>query len=303
MCASSQLIFVTHLTFFTVLGTYGNIFIPNVINYTAMQQSTQGKKAMTEPKSKTRIGSIYLALIAIWVALLLASSLVPAYPVFGTGAVITFSSILHSSLTAPLLGPIFGTIAAFIFGWLIPYVNPSTSIGLLTFLAPTMAALLAGLVLFNRWKIATLIVIAEVAVFFAHPFAWYQLMPIVIWPFIPITIFVVVPQVRKWIINSIVTADPKRLPIALFCLAFIARLGGDVATGNNIGFWVMNWTGPDFYPYWAPMTAYYAVADTLNCLAGAIIGASVLTALKRSGVRITALDGLRAKLLPKPIEK
>ncbi len=257
---------------------------------------------MTEPKSKTRIGSIYLALIAIWVALLLASSLVPAYPVFGTGAVITFSSILHSSLTAPLLGPIFGTIAAFIFGWLIPYVNPLSSIGMLTFLAPTMAALVAGLVLFNRWKIATLILIAEIAIFLAHPFAWYQLMPIVVWPFIPIFIFVVVPPVRKWIINSIVTGDPKRLPIALFCLAFIARIGGDVATGNNIGVWVLGWGTPEMYPFWAPMTVYYAVADTLNCVAGAIIGAGVLTAVRRSGLRITALDSLRAKLALKKID-
>jgi uncharacterized membrane protein len=249
-----------------------------------------------------RIGSIYVALIAIWTALLLALSLVPAYPVLGTSAVITLSNIIHSSLTAPLLGPIFGTISGFFVGFFIPYINPSTSIGLLTFLAPTLSALLAGLVLFNRWKLATLIVIVEVAVWFANPFAWYQLMPIVIWPFVPIAIFILVPPVRKWIINAIVKADPKRLPVALFCLAFIARLGGDVATGNNIGVWVMNWTGPDYYPYWAPMTAYYAVADTLNCLAGAIIGSGVILALHRSGIRITALDDLRAKLAPKTVE-
>lgn len=251
---------------------------------------------MTEPKTSKRPNSINIALIAIWTALLLVTSLIPAYPILGTGAVITFSSVLHSSLTAPLLGPLFGTIAALIFGWLIPYVNPASSIGILTFLAPTMAALVAGLVLFNRWKEATVILIAEVVIFFAHPFAWYQLMPIVVWPFIPIFIFVVVPPVRKWIINSIVIGDAKRLPIALFCLAFISRLGGDVATGNNIGVWVMGWGIPDMYPFWAPMTAYYAVADTLNCVAGAIIGAGVLTALRRSGLRITALDSLRAKL-------
>jgi len=33
----------------------------------------------------------------------------------------------------------------------------------------------------------------------------------------------------------------------------------------------------------------------LNCFAGAIIGTGVLTALKRSGIRIVALDGLRSK--------
>jgi hypothetical protein len=83
--------------------------------------------------------------------------------------------------------------------------------------------------------------------------------------------------------------DKKRLPIALWCLAWIARIGGDVATGNNIAVWILNWTGEGFYPFWAPMTLYYAVADSLNCVAGAIIGASVLIALKRSRIRTIAM--------------
>jgi uncharacterized metal-binding protein len=47
------------------------------------------------------------------------------------------------------------------------------------------------------------------------------------------------------------------------------------------------------------MTVYYAIADSLNCLAGAIIGTGVLTALKRSGTRIMALDVLQSKLSAK----
>jgi len=251
---------------------------------------------MAEPKTSRRINSINIAMITVWTALLLAFSIFIIYPIPGTPAAITFSSVLHSSLTGPLLGPLFGTISGLIFGILIPYVNPASSIGILTFLSPTIAALLGGLVVFNRWKEATLIVVVEVAVWLANPFAWYQLMPVILWEFVPVFIFLVVPPVRKWIVNSIVAGDQKRLPIALFCLAFIARIGGDVATGNNVAVWVLNWTGPGFYPYWAPMTLYYAVADTLNCVAGGIIGAGVLTALRRSGLRITALDSLRAKL-------
>jgi len=251
---------------------------------------------------KIKITSVYVALIAVWAALLLACSLIPAYPVLGTGATITFSNILHSSLTAPLLGPVFGTVAGFIVGVLIPYVNPASSIGLLTFLSPTIAALLSGLVLFNRWKAATLILVLEVAIWMANPFAWYQLMPIVMWGFIPVSIFILVPPVRKFIINSIVKLDPKRLPIALFCLAFIARIGGDVATGNNVSVWVLGWGTQSMYPYWAPMTVYYAVADSLNCVVGAIIGSAVLTAIARSGIHVTAVDSLRAKLTPKEVK-
>lgn len=244
--------------------------------------------------------SLHVALISVWTALLLACSFLIIYPIPGTPASITFSSVLLSSLTAPLLGPWYGTISGFIFGWLIPYVNPATSIGILTFLAPTMAALMSGLVLFNRWREATLIFICQIGIWFAHPFAWYQLMPLVTWQYWPVLVFIVVPPIRKWIISSIVSRDVKCLPIALWCLAWIARIGGDVATGNNIAVWILNWTGPGFYPYWAPMTVYYAVADSLNCVVGAIIGAGVLTALKRSGVRVTALYSLESKFYLKP---
>lgn len=268
-----------------------------------MKKSTQGRIEVTKPENKRITSSINLALIAIWTALLLACSLVIIYPLPGTPAAITFSSVLHSSLTAPLLGPIYGTLAGFIFGFLIPYVNPASSMGVLTFLSPMIAALMSGLVLFNRWKEATLIIVFEVAIWMANPFAWYQLMPIIMWEFVPVFIFILIPPVRKFIVNSIIKGDQKRLPIALFCLAFIARIGGDVATGNNIAVWVLGWGTPEMYPYWAPMTIYYAIADSLNCLVGAIIGAAVLTAIRKSGVHITALDGLRAKLVPKPIEK
>ncbi len=122
--------------------------------------------------------SVQLALIAIWTAVLSAMVFFVIYPLPGTPAQITLSSVLLSGLTAPLLGPLNGGVAGFLFGWIVPFLNPATSIGPLTFLSPTLAALMSGLLLFNRWKEATLIFIVEVLVWFAHPFAWYQLMPI-----------------------------------------------------------------------------------------------------------------------------
>lgn len=239
--------------------------------------------------------AIFLALTGMWTALVLACAWIPAYPVLGTPAMITLSSIVFSSLTAPLLGPFWGTLSGFIFGWLVPYVNPQTSIGLLTFLSPTMAALMSGLVLFNRWKEATLIFALEMVVWFSHPFAWYEAMPIITWQYMPVLVFIVVPPVRKWISNSIISRNPTSLPIALWCIAWIARIGGDVATGNNIGVWVLNWGVPGMYPFWAPVTIYYAIADSLNCLVGAIIGTAVLLALKRANIKTLAVDFLESK--------
>ena len=238
---------------------------------------------------------VLLALTAMWVALTLVCSWYPAYPVLGTPAVITLSSIVFSGLTAPLLGPAWGTLAGLIFGGLVPYVNPQTSIGLLTFLTPTMAALMSGMVLFNRWKEATLIFGVQLAIWFSHPFAWYEAMPLITWEYWIVLAFVLIPPVRKWIIASIVKREPKNLTIALWCLAWIARIGGDVVTGNNIAVWTLGWGIPDLYPYWAPMTVYYAIADSLNCLAGAIIGTGVLLALKRTNLRILAVDHMKTE--------
>lgn len=256
---------------------------------------------MVGTNEKKTIRSINIALVAVWTALLLAVSFLVIYPVPGVSVSITFSSVLLSSLTAPLLGPIFGTVSGLIFGWVVPYVNPATSIGILTFLAPTLAALMSGLVLFNRWKEATLIFLAQLMIWFAHPFAWYQLMPIITWEYWLVLALILIPPVRKFIINSIVSGNQKYLPIALWCLAWIARIGGDVVTGNNISVWVLGWGVPELYPFWAPLTVYYAIADSLNCLIGAFIGTGVLAALRRSGIRIPAFDALQSKLQQKAI--
>src|SRR3989304_3790005 len=80
-----------------------------------MKSFTQEATIMTEPKGRKPVSSVYLALIAVWTALLLASSLLIVYPIPGTPASITFSSVLLSSLTAPLLGPLYGMASGFLF--------------------------------------------------------------------------------------------------------------------------------------------------------------------------------------------
>jgi hypothetical protein len=239
-----------------------------------------------EKINKKTVNSINIALIAIWAALLLSVSFIIIYPIPGVGVTITLSSVLLNSLTAPLLGPIFGTASGLIFGLAVPFVNPTTSIGILTFLAPTIAALMGGLVLFNRWKEALLILLVQLVIWFAHPFAWYQQMPIITWAYWLAFLLIILSPIRKWIVNTIISRNEKYLPIALWCLAWIAKIGGETITGNNIAVWVLGWGVPDLYPFWAPLTIYYAIADSLNCLFGAIIGSAVLLALKRRGIQL-----------------
>jgi len=249
---------------------------------------TMGRKYVTN--------SLFVALVGVWTALMLALAIIPTYPILGTPAVITLSGIIFSSLTAPLLGPLWGALSGFIFGWLVPYVNPATNMGLLTFLGPTMSALMGGLLLFNRWREATLIFAAQLIIWIAHPFAWYQAMPFIMWQYIPVAVFLLVPPVRKWIVNSITARNnPTKLTIALWCLAWTARIGGEVAASNNTAVWVLGWGAPSMYPFWAPMTVYYAIADSLNSLVGAIIGTAILLALKRANIKALAIDTLMPK--------
>jgi hypothetical protein len=155
---------------------------------------------------------------------------------------------------------------------------------------------MGGLLLFNRWKEAALVLAVQLAVWFAHPFAWYQLMPIITWQFIPVAIFILVPPIRKWIISTITARNnPTKMIIALWCLAWTARIGGEVAASNNNAVWVLGWGVPEMYAFWAPLTAYYAIADSLNGLAGAIIGSAVLMALKRTNIKTFAIDSLESK--------
>jgi hypothetical protein len=240
--------------------------------------------------------TIFLALTTIWIALMLASALIPTFPIIGTSVTITLSSVLFAGLTSPLLGPLWGTLSGFIFGWLVSYANPTANMGPLTFLGPTMAALMGGLVLFNRWREATLVFAMQLVVWFAHPFAWYEAMPIITWQYWLVLAFIIVPPIRRWIISSIATRNPSTLPIALWCLAWIVRIGGDVATSNNNAVWILGWGVPGMYLYWAPMTIYYAIADSITCLAGAIIGTGVLVALKRANLKVLAVDLLEEKI-------
>jgi hypothetical protein len=239
--------------------------------------------------------TLLLALTGIWVALLLACAPFPAYLILGTSAQITVSSILLSGMTAPLLGPLWGALAGFVFGWMVPYANPGASMGILTFLGPTMTAMMGGLFLFGRWKEATAMLALQIVIWFAHPFAWYEMMPLITWQFLPVFVFMVVPPVRKWIVSSIVTRNPKHLTAALWCLAWIGRIGGDVATSNNNAVWILGWGVPNMYQFWAPLTLYYAIADSLNGIAAAIIGTAVLITLKKANIRLPVLDSLEKK--------
>lgn len=237
--------------------------------------------------------SLFAALTSMWAALALVCALIPAYPILGTTAVITVSTILTSALTAPLLGPLWGSISGVIYGFFAPSVNPATSIGVLTFLSPTMAAVMSGLALFNRWKEASLILAAQLAIWFSHPFAWYQAMPFMTWENWLAMALIVISPVRKWMIASIAARNSISLPMALWSLAWIGRAGGDVMTGNNIYAWILGFGTPSNYGIWAPLTLYYLVADSLGCLAGALIGTAVLLALKNANIRIIAVDFLR----------
>ncbi len=254
---------------------------------------------MTLIPSKYPHTTTSLALTSMLISIALACAFYPVYYILGTSAMITLSSIVFAGLTAPLLGPLWGSLAGLVFGLAVPYVNPTVSIGVLTFLSPTIGAVMSSLALFGRWKEATIIFAVEMVIWFSHPFAWYQDMWIVTWQYWVLLAFIIVPPVRKWISSTIINRNPVNLTAALWCIAWIARIG-DVATGNNIGVWINGWGTPGMYMYRVPVTAYYAIAESLTCLGAATVATAVLLTLRRANIRIIALDFLQLKRGDRP---
>lgn len=234
-------------------------------------------------KDKPTIGGVHVAFIAMWIAILLAVSAVPAYPIPGIPGSITVASALSAGLTAPLMGPWAGLVAGLVYGLLAVTLFPYTAFfGLLTALCPFMGFFIGGLTLYNKWKWAGGVFAVLLAVWFTHPFAWENGMPLVAWEQFVALGIILIPPIRKWVIDSVVERDPKRMILALSLLGWVSRMG-DVTTGNILAVRVIEFT---IIEYWVPMIPYYAITDSLTCLLGAVVGSAVLVALKRVKIKM-----------------
>ncbi|MGQ4914725.1 MAG: ECF transporter S component [Candidatus Asgardarchaeia archaeon] len=233
--------------------------------------------------AKGEIGGVHVSIIAVWTAVMLAVTAIPAYPVPGMAGVITVAVIL-STLTGALLGPIAGLLFGLVFSTLEIMLFPYTAFfGILTILCPTANAFVAGLVVHDRWKEASAIYVVLIAIWFAHDYGRYQLMPIIpILQWVPPLIFILVPQIRYFIIKSIAERDVKKLPIAFLLLQNIGYMAEN-AVGCDIWLWWAGWSFP--YIYWVGTTAYHVAVHWITAIIGGIVATPIWITLKKIRVK------------------
>ena len=176
-----------------------------------------GKDSKLQNESSGRAKKVHPAVIAAWAAFIAISSLVPVIPVIGSGAAFSLSDAAVV-LAGILFGPVAGTLSAAIGSFLGQFIAPYTAVfGIITFLAPTLAALTAGLLMARRWQYVTGIFGLVIVVWLLFPLgqeAWFQIFH---WIF---AIIVAVPA-GIWGVGLIKTGDFRKMFAGVFLISFV----------------------------------------------------------------------------------
>lgn len=103
---------------------------------------------------KSGLLTAHPAVIAVWAALMAAASLLPAFPVVGTGATFNIANCL-TPLAGIFFGPVAGAIAAGVGGFIGQLLAPHTVLfGPLQFTIAIMGALASGFAMQRKWWVS-----------------------------------------------------------------------------------------------------------------------------------------------------
>lgn len=228
-------------------------------------------------QTRGRIWGMPVSLIAIWAALFVAASAIPALPVPGMGGMITVNAIM-TALAGAVLGPAaaIGNMAGGIIAMILfPY---GAFFGPLSFLTVTLGGLVAGLVFANRWQLAGLIELLILASWFVNPQSWQPYMWIVPLPYAAITLLVIfVAPLRQWMRRQLLTLNKVGMWPAMFLIACVGH-SAEYTTSNSMTNWMFNLT----WQYWVPTWPYWVGVDTAIIVLATIVGVAVLTGLRRA---------------------
>lgn len=228
-------------------------------------------------RTRGRIFGLPISLIAIWAALFVAASAVPALPVPGMGGMITVNAIM-TAIGGVILGPAaaVGTMAgAIIATILFPY---GAFFGPLSFVTVTVGTLIAGLTFTNRWKLAGLLEVLLVASWFVNPASWQPWMWLVPFPYTPITLLVIfIKPLREWMRKQIITQNKGWMWLAVALMACIGH-SAEYLTSNSMTNWMYNLR----WQYWIPTLPYWIGVDTVIIVLSTVVGVGVLIGLHRA---------------------
>ena len=239
-------------------------------------------------KAKGRIFGMSIAVLAIWAALYIVASAIPALPVPGMAGMITLNAIM-TAISGMILGPaaaIANAAGGIVSMILFPY---GFSAGPLGFLTVTMGGLVAGLFMANKWVLAAIAEILIIGSWFVNPQSWQTGMWMVPLPYSAIALLVIIIKpARDWVRNAIITQNKKTMWLAVFVMCIIGH-AAEFLTTNTMVNWMFNLS----WQYWVPTLPYWIMVDTVVILASTIVGVGVLVGLKKA----------RLPLFPTTLEK
>jgi len=226
---------------------------------------------------KTTLITTHPAVISVWAAILAASSLLPAFPIVGTGATFNIGSALVP-LAGILFGPWAGAIAAGIGSFIGQLLAPNTVLfGPLQFMISVFGAAAAGLAMQNKWIWSLAMTLGLGLIWYAFPTgrgAWAT-------PFL--YLIGVAAILVGWILGRKWIASPKKSEI--FAGLFCASLAGIVVTQAIGNLWalIMFELPPAIWFTVLPIAPIERIAFAL---AAAIIGTPLMIGLPKISIPV-----------------
>lgn len=219
---------------------------------------------------------VHPAVLAVWAAFIAISGLLPVIPIIGTGATFSLSDAVVV-LAGVLFGPVYGAIAAAIGGFIGQLIAPHGAVfGVLTFLCPTIAAFVAGLLVARRWKAVIGIFIVLTVLWYAMPLgrsAWFQAAVNY-----PLPVLLAFPA-AKWGADWLGQRDAKKRFVAIGLMSFIGTCAS-LALGNFMALPMFAlprevWLG--VLPIQTPQRIIFAILSS-------VIGVPIMAGLTKIGM-------------------
>jgi len=228
-------------------------------------------------KARGRILGMPISVLAIWAALYIAVSAIPALPVPGMGGMITINAIM-TAISGMVLGPAaaIANAAGGIVGMLLyPY---GFSAGPLGFLTVTLGGLVAGLLFADQWLAAGLLDLVVIGMWFVNPAARQTGMWLVPLPYSAVAVLVIfIKPLREWVRRSILTLHKVYMWPAVFLMACVGHSVEYLTTNDMI-----NWMYKLTWQYWVPTLPYWIGVDTVIVLVSTAVGVGVLVGLRKA---------------------
>jgi hypothetical protein len=228
-------------------------------------------------KRRGRLLGMPISVLAIWAALYIAASAIPALPVPGMAGMITINAIM-TAISGIVLGPaaaIANAAGGIISMILYPYAFSAGPAG---FLTVTMGGLVAGLLFANKWLLAGIVEILILAAWFVNPQSWQTGMWMVPLPYSLIALLVIfIKPLRNWVRTSILTLHKVRLWPAVFLMCSVGHAGEFMMTNTMV-----NWMFKLSWQYWVPTLPYWIMVDSVIIVVSTFVGVGVLIGLSKA---------------------